>query len=58
MTKIVINNREYDFEGLVALMDDEIREELHSDLAPCTEQEFTDAYLAAHKEKYGTEFKF
>lgn len=39
------------------LMDDEIREELHRELAPCTEQEFFSAYEKAHAEKYGEEWE-
>lgn len=41
----------------VSLMDDEIREELHRELAPCTDQEFFDAYCKAHEVKYGEEFE-
>lgn len=44
------------FDAAVALMDDEIREELHNELAPCTEDEFLVAYKAAHYAKYGEEF--
>ena len=33
-------------------MDDDIREELHSQLAPCTEQEFFTAYEEAHEKKF------
>lgn len=44
------------FDAAVALMDDEIREELHNKLAPCTEEEFLEAYIEAHFKKYGEEF--
>lgn len=37
-------------------MDDAIREDLHRELAPCTEQEFFTAYEAAHREKYGEDW--
>lgn len=40
----------------VNMMDDDIREELHAELSPCTCQEFLDAYCKAHEEKYGEEF--
>lgn len=40
----------------VALMDDEIREKIHMDLAPCTEEEFLTAYMEEHEKKYGVEF--
>lgn len=53
---VTYNNTQVDFEAAVNLMDDEIREALHAELAPCTEQEFFDAYCKAHEEKYGDEF--
>lgn len=55
---IVINDRghEVDFETAVHYMDDEIREALHEELAPCTEQEFFDAYCVKHETKFGKEF--
>lgn len=46
---------EIDYDMAVEFMDDEIREEVHADLAPCTEQEFFDEYAKRHAEKYGTE---
>lgn len=46
-----------DYEAAVMLMDDEIRESLHFELAPCTEQEFFNAYEKAHAEKYGEEWE-
>ena len=45
------------YDAAVQLMDDEIREELHAQLAPCTEQEFFTAYEAAHAEKFGEEWE-
>lgn len=44
------------YDAAVELMDDELREELHSELAPCTDTEFLEAYMARHEEKYGTQF--
>jgi len=41
----------------VQLMDDEIREDLHSRLCPCTEQEFLDAYIIEHRRLRGEDFK-
>ena len=41
----------------VNLMDDEICEELHEKMAPCTDLEFLEAYMEAHEEKYGEEFQ-
>ena len=51
------NGAEIDFEVAVSFMDDEIREDLNRELAPCSEQEFFSAYEKAHAEKYGEEFQ-
>ena len=44
------------FDYAVELMDDDIREAIHSDLAPCTEQEFLDEYVIRHAAKHGNKF--
>lgn len=44
------------YEAAVVLMDDDIREELHREYAPCTELKFLEAYMDKHYEKYGMEF--
>lgn len=44
------------FNAAVALMDDEIRETIHNEYAPCSDEEFLSQYMAAHLEKYGEEF--
>ena len=41
------------WEATTALMDDEIREEIHAKLAPCTKEEFLRAYMEAHEEEFG-----
>ena len=46
-----------DYDVAVSLMDDEIREKLHFRLAPCTEQEFFDAYAKAHEDKFDEEWE-
>lgn len=51
------NGYELDYDAAVNMMDDEIREELHAELAPCTEQAFFTAYEAAHEEKFGEEWE-
>lgn len=53
--KEIIENGMYD--AAVNLMDDEIREELHAEMSPCTDEEFLEAYMKAHKEKYGEAFE-
>ena len=56
MKQVQLNGVFVDFGACVALMDDEIREALHLEMAPCGEQEFLDAYAQQHMEKYGEEF--
>jgi len=41
----------------VMLMDDEIREQLHTEISPCTDQEFYDEYCKRHYQKYGEDFE-
>ncbi|RMH38516.1 MAG: hypothetical protein D6694_12285 [Gammaproteobacteria bacterium] len=57
VTVINAYGKEIDYEAAVNLMDDDIREQLHAELAPCSEQEFFDAYCKAHREKYGEDFE-
>lgn len=57
MKKVLLNGREVDYEVAEFYMDDEIRETIHAELAPCSDQEFIDAYIAKHAEKFdGEEF--
>ena len=51
------NGTEINFDAAVALMDDDIREDLSMELAPCTDQEFFSAYEARHEAKYGEEWE-
>ena len=44
------------YESAVSFMDDEIREEVHADLAPCTEARFLWEYAKRHEKKYGVPF--
>lgn len=46
-----------EYEVAVALMDKELCEELNYQLAPCTEQEFFNAYAKAHEEKFSEEWE-
>lgn len=54
-SNIVINpyGLEIDWDAAGALMDDDIREEVHAELAPCTPQAFFDRYCQLHAERYG-----
>lgn len=51
------NGVEIDFETAVGLMDDELRERIHAKLAPCSEQEFFEAYEIAHTEEYSADWE-
>lgn len=48
---------EINFDAAVNCMDDEIREMLHQEIAPCTDQEFFDAYCKAHEDKFDEEWE-
>lgn len=52
---IVINSNgtSINYDAAVALMDDDLREEVAADLAPCTEQEFFTEYCKRHAVKFG-----
>lgn len=41
------------YDNVVYMMDDDLREELHIKLSPCTAQEFFTAYEEAHEERFG-----
>lgn len=56
MNNVTLRNQVVDFDAAVELMDEEIREQLHAEMAPCGEQEFLDAYIEAHAKKYNEEF--
>ena len=53
-SKQIIENGLY--EAAVQLMDDEIRERLHAKIAPCSDEEFLEAYMIEHEKKYGVPF--
>lgn len=55
MTKVTINNKGFDFDEVVNMMDDELREEIHSSNVQHTEQSFVDAYVVAHAAKFDGE---
>ena len=42
-----------DFDVAMQLTDDDLREEIHRELAPCSEQEFFDEYAKRQEEKFG-----
>lgn len=49
------DGRTVDYAAAVEMMDDDLREQLHQEMAPCTNQEFFDAYVKAHAAKYNGE---
>lgn len=57
---VSLNNTEVRFDVCVEMMDDDIREQVHSSidfsLGEPTEQDFLNAYCKAHFEKYGEQF--
>lgn len=44
------------FDSAAELMDDDIREELHATITPCSNQAFFDEYCKRHLAKYGEPF--
>jgi hypothetical protein len=53
---ITLNGEQIEMDVAVHYMDDEIREAIHEEMAPCPDQQFVDAYVAAHKQKHGEDF--
>lgn len=53
----VINSygKEVDYNVAVSFMDDEIREQLHAELVPCSNQDFFNAYAKRHKDTFAEE---
>jgi hypothetical protein len=46
----------FSWEVIIHYMDDELREQVHNELAPCGDVEFLARYMELHWVKYGTEF--
>lgn len=46
-----------DYAAAVALMDAETAEKVHTQIAPCTPQDFFTAYCAEHLAKFGEMFE-
>ena len=60
MKNVIVKNGygvEINYDGAVDMMDDDLREEIHMSLAPCTEQEFFDEYAKRHLERFGEEWE-
>lgn len=55
---VLLNGRAVDFDAAVSLMDDELRERIHSTIDQLSDdQAFLDAYAEAHSTKYGIDFQ-
>ena len=53
---VLLNDTPVDYDAAVNLMDDDIREDVHAALAPCTKQAFLNAYALAHAAEFSEEF--
>lgn len=51
------HGREIDFDAACIIMDDDVMAAVHAELAPCTPQEFFDAYAISHFEEFGEEWE-
>lgn len=56
MIAVIYNGKIIDLSAARMLMDDDLCEAIHGTVE--TEQEFMDAYVAAHEAKYGETFDF
>ena len=45
------------WDAVVELMDDDLREQVHAELSPCSEAEFLARYSELHEQKYGEPFE-
>lgn len=50
------NGTKVNYLDAVAFMDNDLREELHHYLAPCSDQRFFESYAEAHETKFGEPF--
>jgi glutaredoxin-related protein len=54
LTHVTVNGQTIEYGAAVVLMDDDIRERLHSQLPEgTTPQQFVDAYVRAHEAAFG-----
>lgn len=57
MVSPIIEITEAGYEAFVNAMDDDLREELHAELAPCSNEEFLERYKEEHEKRFGEEFQ-
>ena len=53
---VLLNGQPVDFIGTFELMDQKLRAQLQTELAPCSTQVFMDAYAAVHRAKFEEDF--
>ena len=55
--KVALNGAEYDMDVVASYMDDDVREDLHAELSPCSAQAFLDRYIEEHAKKFAEDFR-
>jgi len=53
---VSLNGKMIDFALAIQVMDQDLLEELRTELESCSDQEFVDAYAQAHQKKFGEDF--
>ncbi|MDH5219436.1 MAG: hypothetical protein OEX19_17150 [Gammaproteobacteria bacterium] len=56
MPDITFNGMTMEFSVIENMMDTELKNQLTTSLTDSSEQDLLDAYLLAHKDKFGTDF--
>jgi hypothetical protein len=56
MSTVLLHGKQIDFDAAVNLMDDELREQIHS-RGTVSEQDFLDQYAVAHADKFQQSFQ-
>ena len=56
MVDITFNGMTMEFDVVAGMMDSELKALVMKQIGQCSEQELLDAYMKAHKDKYGTSF--
>lgn len=56
MTDINFNGMTMEFDVIESMMDTELKQEIKASLDSPSEQQILDAYLVAHKERFGNDF--
>ena len=56
MVDVTFNGMTMEYDVVSGMMDLDIKSRLEKEMGVCTEQEFLDAYMVAHKNAHGTAF--